>query len=154
MRKLLSRVALSLSAAAALLAGCGGSSPLITTSGNANSSVRLSAGNQTFKYTGAEQWFTVPTGVASVTIVARGAQGGEPRYSSQGGRGGRGGRVYAQIPVKSGEKLAVFVGGQGSNGAGGFNGGGNPGTISRTETYGGGGGGASDVREGGDALQD
>lgn len=149
--EILGRFALRIGAALALTA-CAVSSPLVI-AGNAVSGVRLSAGSQTFKYTGAEQWFTVPAGVSSVTIVARGAQGGAARYYSAPG-GGRGGRVYAQIPVTSGEKLAVFVGGEGSDAAGGFNGGGNPGTFERTEIYGGGGGGASDVREGGDTLQD
>ncbi|MGA8099734.1 MAG: hypothetical protein WB810_13855 [Candidatus Cybelea sp.] len=72
--------------------------------------------HRTFLYTGAEQNFKVPNGVTRVTVVARGAAGG-------GYPGSRGGRVFAVIPVTSGERLAIFVGGAGSWPRGGFDGG-------------------------------
>jgi hypothetical protein len=89
-------------------------------------------------------------------VVARGAAGAGQSGSYNGyyENFGRGGRVYAVIPVKPGEKLHVFVGGQGST-TGGFNGGGNPGSTPQQRgatCYGG--GGASDVRDGMHGLRD
>jgi hypothetical protein len=124
-----------------------------------------SGGSQIFKYTGAVQHFNVPSGVTALTIVARG--GGTPsgKFPSSGPyyTGSNGGVVRATIPVQSGERLAVFVGGRGAlglngaGGAGGFNGGGAGGQgISGSYAIDGGvgGGGASDIREGGDHLKD
>jgi hypothetical protein len=127
------------SIAAMLLAGCGGnlanvSTPMQSAAGS------TASGKRTFKYTGREQSFTVPSGVKSITVVARGASG--PKEPGCGGKG-RGGRVYAHIPVKQGEKLYVFVGSEF-----GYNGGGRGGSSS----YGIPGGGASDVRGHGDGL--
>jgi hypothetical protein len=94
-------------------------------------------GSQTFKYTGIEQHFIVPSGVTRVTIVGRG--GGTPsHYSTSSGplfTGSNGGLVEATISVKPGEHLAIFVGGKGRLGLLG-------------------GAGAPDVREGGDDLHD
>jgi hypothetical protein len=102
----------------------------------------------TFPYTGAVQSFTVPSCVSSITVDAKGAQGG-------GTSGGLGGRVQCVYTVTPGSVLSIYVGGQGaglgSNAAGGFNGGGNSGTSGGTYN-GSGGGGASDVRVGGTAL--
>jgi hypothetical protein len=90
----------------------------------------------TFSYNGTNgadgtaQRFTVPAGVAAVTIEAWGAQGG--------GAGGLGGHAEGTLPVASATVLNVRAGGQG-----GFNGGG-----AGVEP----GGGASDVRVGGDTL--
>lgn len=96
--------------------------------------------SKTFNYTGKKQSFTVPSGVNLMTVVVRGASASkEPRCSHKG----RGGLVSAQIPVTPGETLRVFVGGES-----GFNGGGSG------ASYGLPGGGASDVREGGDRLAD
>ncbi len=108
------------------------------------------AGTTTFRYTGAEQDLTIPTGVRRVTISAQGAAGGE---TAEFGGGGAGGSTVATIDVTPGETLAVFVGGQGgansgAGAAGGFNGGGAGGGDYGT----GGGGGASDVRQGGIML--
>jgi hypothetical protein len=146
--------ALTIGATATLLAGCGGSLQLAGTPGNANSGVRPTSGSKTFKYTGTEQSFVVPTGVIRLTVVARGAEGGGASGSNSYQRffeGGIGGRVYAQIPVKPRETLHVYVGGYGHP-AGGFNGGA-PGGSSGSSIFAYGGGGASDVREGGDKLQ-
>jgi hypothetical protein len=97
----------------------------------------------TFKYTGAEQTFTVPAGVTSIHVVATGAVGGT---ASDGGTlGGRGAVVSGDLSVKPGP-LYIEVGGPGG-GAGGFNGGGSGGTGGFGQFLSGGGGGASDVRE-------
>jgi hypothetical protein len=135
-----------------MLIGCAGSQPPIGTpaSGTTDSSP---AHQRTFLYTGKKQSFKVPVGVKWITVVARGAAGNG--YSLRDSYGyheffGRGGRVFAIVPVKAGEELYVFVGGKGTS-LGGFNGGGNPGGES-SGSDGFGGGGASDVREGGDAL--
>ena len=94
--------------------------------------------SMTFNYTGAQQNFTVPTGVTHVTVKA---------YGGGSGSGPGGGYVQATIPVTSGESLAILVGGNPNGATGGFNGGGNGGG-----SLGFGGGGASDVRQGGNAL--
>jgi len=108
--------------------------------------------SKTFSYTGGAQSFKVPGGVRQVTVIARGAGGAG--YSSSPPSGdypGRGGRVYAVVPVKPGETLRVLVGGKGHFKIGGFNGGGNGGLDYENGSYGG--GGASDVREGGNTLK-
>ncbi|MGB8964955.1 MAG: glycine-rich protein [Candidatus Cybelea sp.] len=75
--------------------------------------------------------------------------------------GGNGGIVTATIAVTPGETLAIFVGGEGtgdtSNCSPGSDGGFNGGGAGGSENYclnGTGGGGASDVRQGGDELGD
>ena len=119
----------------------------------AHSSVS-SSGSQTFNFTGAEQIFTVPSGVTTITIKAWGAQGG--MYNSDWGAG-KGGYSTGTLNVTSGETLYIYVGGQGNSSgsnvqvSGGFNGGG----YARGYTsgaYAGSGGGASDVRSSGNAL--
>jgi hypothetical protein len=146
-----SRCAFSISLAAALLCACGGSSLPIRASdsltGNAGAS-----GNKTFKYTGKKQEFVVPSGVTQLTVVARGAEGGGFAYYPSSNTPGLGGRVYAVIGVHPGEKLYVFVGGSGLHG--GFNGGGAGGSSGSKHATANPGGGASDVRMGGDTLQD
>jgi hypothetical protein len=105
----------------------------------------------TFTYTGGEQTYEVPAGVALVRINAIGAAGGN--LSCHGQSGGHGGSITADVPVTAGQTLYVEVGGAGENGCGGaqvsagggFNGGGSSGTSAPGET-GAGGGGASDVR--------
>jgi hypothetical protein len=121
-----------------MLAGCGAN---IGSGAPAHNSVGDAAPHsKTFNYTGKKQSFTVPSGVNLITVVARGASASkEPRCSHKG----RGGLVSARIPVTPGETLHVFVGGES-----GFNGGGSG------ASYGLPGGGASDVREGGDRLAD
>lgn len=144
----LPRLAFSLGIAAAFLAGCGGGSQLPTQVPTASSDHRHYRHSEIFKYTGGEQYFTVPASVTEVRVAAVGAPGGGPAE-------GLGGKVAAAIPVQPGEQLAIFVGGmayenRSEQRLGGFNGGGNsPGPAA-----GYGGGGASDVRQGGDALAD
>jgi hypothetical protein len=105
----------------------------------------------TFNYTGQEQTFVVPAGVTQITANVYGGAGA----------GGRGGYVVATIRVKPGQRLRIFVGGNGTagqgtyrGGAGGFNGGGAGACsyVSGGGSCGGGGGGASDIRRGGSDL--
>ena len=76
----------------------------------------------TFSYTGAEQSYTVPAGVSSLSITAVGAPGGGPQ--SGGLAAGRGADVSGVVNVTAGQVLYVEVGGIGGFPAGGFNGGG------------------------------
>jgi Glycine rich protein len=162
MRTTLSRYALSLCAATASLAGCGGSQSPMTALGARSDRSDALPYHKTFHYTGSEQSFKVPEGVTSITVVALGAAGDGGSGSTSGHQFenyGRGGRVDAVVPVSSGETLYVFVGGRGEGsyeGGNGFNGGGQGGEYPNCKhslCYGFGGGGASDVRQGGDKLR-
>lgn len=130
-------------AAAAWLAGCGSSSTPIAPS-YASSPSKLLKYSKTFHYDGEGLTFDVPEGVHVVTISATGANGAG-RYH------GNPGRVRARVPVTPGGTRAVFVGGDG--GKGGYNGGGSGSTNRCRHCRGKDGGGASDVREGGDQWQ-
>jgi Glycine rich protein len=146
------RYALNTCVAAVMLSGCGGNAGSGATPPVNGAGERLPY-HKTFNYTGARQVFTVPAGVKKLTVIAVGARGGGD--ASYEGRDIQAfaGRVRAIIPVTPGEKLAVFVGGEGSRSSGGFNGGGmGAGEPSCCEGYGG--GGASDIRQGGDTLRD
>ena len=101
--------------------------------------------SQDFIYTGAQETFTVPAGVTSITVDAYGAQGGS---NSPNTNINFGGYVQAELAVTPGATIYINVGGQATTVAGGFNGGGNG------ETAGIGGGGASDIRIGGTTLND
>ena len=110
-----------------------------------------------FNFTGGQQSFVVPQGVASIHIQAWGAQGADTTLVDTG-LGGLGGFAEGDLAVTPGQTLEIFVGGQGTAvdnnmfGGGGFNGGGDArGDIDSAR---GGGGGASDVRVGGTALED
>lgn len=142
----LARIVMSVGATAAMVAACNGS-------GGSNDVTPLGlealAHQKTYHYTGKEQYFKIPSGVTIVNVVVVGAGGGD---SGNGRAHGRGGRVTATIPVVPGETLALFVGGVGSQPAGGFNGGGAGSAYGYSASYGG--GGASDVREGGERLSD
>jgi len=61
----------------------------------------------TFSYTGAQQSWTVPSGVTSIQVDVRGAQGG-------GGYGGLGARVLATLSVTPSQTLYINVGAKGS----------------------------------------
>ena len=102
-----------------------------------------------FAYTGAEQTFVVPQGVASLHVEAVGGTGGG-YFSPVPPRdrffpGGAGGRVSADIVVQAGATLYIAVGGNGSLDSGGFNGGA-PGGGQAITRFGVGGGGASVVK--------
>jgi hypothetical protein len=121
-------------------------SPVSTTTYYAQSNTGSPGGigTQTFSFTGANQTWTVPVGVTSITLDARGAQGG----TVANGQGGNGGRLQGTLAVTPGQVLNVFVGGTTTTLTGGFNGGANGGNSTSAR----GGGGASDVRIGGIAL--
>ncbi|NBV14360.1 MAG: hypothetical protein EBS07_09880, partial [Sphingobacteriia bacterium] len=102
-------------------------------------------GTASFSFTGSPQTWTVPSGVTSVTVDARGASGGN--ITNQGNPG-LGGRVQGTISVTPGQVLNIYVGGTTTTTTGGYNGGGNSGSTSFTR----GGGGATDIRIGGTAL--
>ena len=122
--------------------------------------------SQTFNYTGAQQAFTVPSGVVTITIKVWGAQGGSGGYrsSSYCSTGGKGGYSTGSLSVTAGSTVYVYVGGEGEGYAscstriesssccldGGWNGGGD----GYTRYSGCGGGGASDVRYGGTSISD
>ncbi len=114
---------------------------------------------QAFNFTGGVQMFTVPAGVTSVQVDARGGMGGYDYealfgYPAQG-IPGLGGRVQATMNVTPGEVLYIYVGERGY----GYNG-----TYNSTTAYNGGGmhyggdinagggGGATDIRINGQDL--
>jgi hypothetical protein len=101
-------------------------------------------GTVTLGYTGAMQTYTVLAGVTTLTIDARGAEGGG--FGS--GPGGLGGRAIGIMTVTPGEVLNIYVGGAGTyttiSSTGGFNGGGSVNASGSAGT----GGGASDIRRG------
>ena len=90
-----------------------------------------------FVYTGSDQYFTVPSGVTSLSVDLYGAQGGSDSYT-----GGLGGRTLATIAVTPGQVLTVRVGGAGMGYSGGWPNGG-------TAGHGAGGGGSSSLLSGG-----
>lgn len=94
-----------------------------------------------FGFTAGVQYFEVPAEVYSLNVRLLGAQG-QNGSGAAGGTGGRGAEVQAELSVTPGEVLAIVVGGQG-----GYNGGGVAGVLNT-----GNGGGASDIRQGGDQL--
>lgn len=105
----------------------------------------------TFNYTGAQQTWIVPPGVTSVTVDAAGASGG----TGTTGNGGLGGRIQTTISVVPTQTMNIYVGGAGGNlnNTGGFNGGGFTSGSNYPNNIGGG-GGASDIRQIGNALTD
>ncbi|MBS1647021.1 MAG: SprB repeat-containing protein, partial [Bacteroidetes bacterium] len=74
---------------------------------------------QSFNYTGANQSFTIPSGVCSVTVQAWGGGGGGGGTDTQAGNAGGGG-AYASsvIAVTPGQVLTIVVGGGGAGGYG------------------------------------
>ncbi len=147
-------------AGAAMLSACGGSQLSIAPPVVQQAVTR----SKTFVFTGKPQTFTVPSGVTQIAVAAYGAGSPSENQGPTGpiATGANGGLLKATIPVKPREKLAIFVGGQGgisvggSRASGGFNGGAPGGRGIYHDQYadgGFGGGGASDVREGGSGLK-
>ena len=108
----------------------------------------------TFNYTGAVQTYTVPAGVTSLQVDAKGAAGGTgggATFSVNVGRAGA--RVQATLSVIPGQVLQILVGAggvfnpTGTVRSGGYNGGG-------AASFGGTGGGATDLRGSGGTLAD
>ena len=115
----------------------------------------------TFNLTGSEQTWTVPTGVTSLQVVAKGAKGGNGNdVNNPNSPGGKGGTVSATLTVTAGSTFYIYVGGQGKSGqfadaddgTRAFNGGGLIFGYRYDGTGNGGGGGATDIRIGGNAL--
>lgn len=97
-----------------------------------------------FTAPGAATW-TVPAGVTSLAVVAKGAGGGS---GDNGELGGNGGVVTATLSVTPGQVLSLYVGGGGGRGIGAWKGGGgggstniDAGTANQIIAGGGGGGG-------------
>lgn len=114
-------------------------SPSVTTTYYAETS-GVTAGSQTFSYTGSIVNWNVPAGVTSIDIEAWGAQGG----NSSGTAGGLGARIKGTFSVTPGQTLKILVGGQGGTGTQGGGGGGTFVTTSANAALciaGGGGGG-------------
>ena len=133
---------LGLSAAVAMLFACGGSQPSIGLVPSTGVPDHL-PNHKPFYYTGAAQHFRVPEGVTLITVVARGAKGAGARVAF-------GGRVHALIRLPRERGWSVTSAATRPEKTG-FNGGANGGYM-RNATPGYGGGGASDVRQGGDQL--
>ncbi|MCO5176695.1 MAG: glycine rich domain-containing protein [Thermomicrobiales bacterium] len=102
------------------------------------------------------QTWTVPAGITEAQFELYGGSGGSTLSP-----GGLGGQARAILPLTPGSTITLMVGGQGVNGGacftqdtpGGFNGGGNGGAgTGVSNCAGAGGGGASDVRIGGNDL--
>lgn len=119
------------------------------------------AGPQSTTFTtGTHEW-TVPSGVSSVTVRAVGGAGGQAKWVSHPDAPGRGDDLTATLAVVPGDVLHLHVAGHGADasenaettGRGGANGGGRGGDAG-DGFGGGGGGGATDVRIGGDELDD
>jgi hypothetical protein len=107
-----------------------------------------------FDYTGDVQTFTVPSGCNKLIIDCVGAKGGDSDTGAA--KGGVGGRVQCDMVVSGGQILYIYVGGAGifgqntynSSWSGGYNGG-----AEGYQTVGSG-GGATDIRIGGNTLND
>ena len=106
----------------------------------------------TYNYTGARQTFTVPSGVTSINIDVRGAQGG----TASGYAGGLGARMQGSFTVTPGQILDVVVGGVGITSYNSGSGGGGSGVLFGTTPWiiagGGGGASASNYEVGGPGL--
>jgi len=87
-------------------------SPTVTTTYYAESFGIGATTTQTLSYTGSLQTFTVPAGVTSLTIITKGAQGGDQTVNP-GTTGGTGAIMSGNFTVTPGQVLSVMVGGQG-----------------------------------------
>lgn len=113
----------------------------------------------TYQYAGGPQQFVVPDGVSAIHVTMRGGVGGGDHSLRNQSAGGY---VQGWLPVEEGEILWIYVGGNGGNplgyhgGNGGWNGGGDGGDADPNRPNlllgGYGGGGATDIRQGGTSL--
>lgn len=103
-----------------------------------------------FNYTGSVRTWTAPV-KGRYKLEVWGAEGKAgfcdvfPTYP------GKGGYSKGEININASQALSIYIGGQGNKNQGGYNGGGN-GWIYNAMNYGGGGGGATDIRMNGTAL--
>lgn len=119
----------------------------------------------TYEYAGGPQQFIVPDSVTRIRVTLRGGNGGGNEETQVKGSGGY---VEGWLDVDPGETLYIYVGGNGgaprgiNGGSGGWNGGGDGGNANNTNPNypdvvllgGYGGGGATDIRQGGSTLRD
>ena len=120
-----------------------GSDTLFATSSRTNTI----SGNHSFSFTGSVQTWTVPAGITSVNVDMSGAEGGAAISNPSVNFGGKGGRVQTTLAVTPGQVLYIYVGEKPTGAPGGWNGGGSGGPNSA------GGGGGTDIRLGGQTLQ-
>ena len=90
-------------------------------------------GTQTFEYTGTIVNFTVPAGITTLTIDAKGAQGGKGKTTYTGGLGAR---MKGDITVTPGQILKILVGQKGFDGITQLAGGGGGGSFVTTAANG------------------
>jgi hypothetical protein len=95
--------------------------------------------SQQYSYTGAEQVFTVPQGIAALHFQATGGDG-------SGGNPGLGGSVEGDLPVSAGESLYLEVGGGGPTNGNRWNGSGPGDCVHVTFQCEASGGDATDIR--------
>ncbi len=115
---------------------------------SATCTVTIKPKTMVFAYTGGKQEVTLQPG--TYTFECWGAQGGSYNSTYTGGKGGY---ATGTITLTSSTKLYVYVGGQGSQTAGGYNGGGKGGVSAYASSYNGlGGGGGTDIRISTDSL--
>jgi len=110
--------------------------------------ISLSQQTITFNYTGAVQTWVVPPCVYNITATVAGAKGGGPT-------GGAGATITGNIAVTPGQTIYIYCGGMGTQGSnsGGWNGGGTGQSSAGNFGYSSyGGGGATDLRINGQAL--
>ncbi len=114
----------------------------------------VTGGSQTFSFTGTVQQWSIPAGVCSLTITARGAAGGDNPFSgcTYQATGGLGAEITGTFAVTPGTALSIIVGERGTNSNGncanGAAGGGGGSFVYQTNTNqlwiaAGGGGGAA-----------
>jgi len=129
---------------AAIAAGAfaASASALTCSSGSCSTSV---------SYIGSVEQWTVPAGVTSVTVVAKGAGGGGGEFPS-GNKGGNGAKVTTTLAVSESEKLKLVVGGGGANFITGGYGGGGEGAFAAWDPGAAGGGGSFVFSEAGSLL--
>ena len=124
-------------------------------SATASYNLYVFATTHNYDYNGSYRSVTLPPG--TYQFQCWGAQGGSnaaaSSYSITAQSGGKGGYSVGQLTVSQATAVRVYVGGQGSSSAGGFNGGGSTSgssSYNSGDTYGtsrmGGGGGATDIR--------
>lgn len=96
---------------AIVVAGAAGGGSVITGGGGGTGKTLRNI----YYHTGADQSFTVPTGVTSILVKLWGAGGGG--HNPANGYGGCGGYTTAVIPVTAGQVYPIVVGGPGVYGA-------------------------------------
>ena len=103
------------------------SSDAISAANAANAAVEAATTvflSNVFTYTGADQFFTVPTGVSKITVQLIGAGGSYAYTGGLNGAEAQGGYVLGDLFVFAGTRYTVVVGGQTNTGLSQYGGGG------------------------------